>query len=171
MYQKGFSNVLIIIFGILICVAAIGLYSSMNKAPARPSTSTPKPQTSPTPAPAPTPTPPVALECGIHITSPTSSTEQLTTPIVISGYVDGQCHWGAFEANAGSVVVYNDQNTALSPQVPLTVTGNWMQSPAYFNVKVGFSAPHRPRGYLLFTNDDASGMFPMTYQYPITFGM
>ncbi len=172
MYQKGFSNILLIIVGIIIALAAIGMYSSMKNRPKyaptpvqTPSVATPIP--SPT-TPTPTPTPVVTAPCGIHVTSPSSTTPQ-TSPMTITGYVDGQCHWGAFEGQTGTVTVFNDKNVALSSQIPLTATEDWMQQVVHFQVKIGYSAPHSTNGYLLFSNEDASGMFPQTYQYPIKF--
>lgn len=167
LYSRGVSKpvgILLVLAGILIALAAIGKYSSMQEQALKPTIQQP-PQSSTTPT-----TSPVATECGIHITSPVSNVP-ITSPVTISGYVDGQCHWNAFEGQTGTVVIYSDKNVALSPAIPLIAEGEWMQQVVNFKIKVGFSAPHSSKGYLLFTNEDASGEYPESYSHPITFQM
>lgn len=166
----GIWNILLILLGVILAVAAIGMYTSMNKkgTVAPTPTATPSPTT---PGPAATPEPPQLApitECGIYITSPYSNAPQIS-PMTIAGFIDGKCHWTAFEGQTGTVTVYNDKNVALSPAIPLMAVGEWMQPSVNFSVKVGYSAPHSTKGYLLFTNEDASGMYPETYNYPIRF--
>jgi hypothetical protein len=172
MYQKGFSNVLIIIFGILIGIAAIGLYSSMNRTATRPYTPTtqPSPVVAPVPTPAPSPTPSQPLACGIHVTSPMPH-DIVTSTINVAGYIDGGCHWSAFEGTAGNVRAYDANGNPVSAQVTLGATSDWMTLPVYFSARVVINTPpqHVATGYLLFQNDDASGQFPETFQVPIRF--
>lgn len=169
LYKKGVAKpvaILLILAGVLIALAAIGMYSSMQEQTIKPTVQTP----ALTPTPANPVTPPVAIACGIHIASPVSNVP-IISPVTISGYVDSQCHWGAFEGQTGTVIVYDATNTALSPEIPLTAESEWMQQVVNFKVKVGFSRPNTSQGYLLFSNEDVSGEHPETYTYPVIFQM
>ncbi len=185
--QKGFSNVLFVIIGVILGLAAIGFFT-ISTAPHSNTTSSPgvisppqtdstsstnsgqtnPPQTTPSLPPAPV-SPPAVVACGIYITSP-SINQMIVGTANIAGYIDGKCHWSAFEAQAGTAQIYNSNNQSISAKVPLTVSGNWMQMPAYFTAKLSMTAaPHTPTGYILFTNEDPSGNFPVTYKLPVSF--
>ncbi len=176
MNQKGFSNVLLVIIGVVIGLAAIGFFTVKNSAP-KSDNSTPYPvsdganptQLAPisTP-PAPAPSGP-AVACGISIDSPVIN--EVVGPIInVSGSIDGACHWTPFEGQAGTVRAYNSNGQPVSSTEILTVSGNWMQLPVNFTAKVTINTPpHTATGYLLFMNENPSDQFPETYQLPIHF--
>lgn len=176
MYKKGFSNVLLVVIGVIIGLAAIGFFTVKGTAPKSYSpTPYTTPSSNPTPTPAPIFTPPTpapvgpATACGIIIASPVANA--VVGPVVnIAGYVDGACHWSPFEGQAGTVRAYNSNGLPVSATSILTVSGDWMQLPANFTAKVTINTPPQtPTGYLLFSNENPSDQFPETYKFPIRF--
>ncbi len=183
--QKGFSNVLLVVIGVIIALAAIGFFT-ISSVPHSNTTSSPgvilpndstsqpqpdstsSPQATPSLPPTPTPPAPVAA-CGINIASPASN--EVVGPVInIAGYIDGACHWTPFEAQAGTVRAYNSNGLPLSSTSILSVSGDWTQLPANFTAKLTINTPaHTATGYLLFTNENPSDQFPETYQLPIRF--
>ncbi len=125
------------------------------------------PQTGTTESSVSTTTPQVPI-CGISVITPAPN-QTIGFGSIISGYVNG-CGWTAFEAQAGTVQVLNANGQAVSNPIPLSVSSNWMQLPAYFSTSIYLTTtPGTSTGSLLFRNEDPSGERPQTFQVQIRF--
>lgn len=174
-------QIVLIFLGIFIVLAAVGNFDGTKKfspfgnpqtppSPVISPTTPTTPAPGPAPAPSPSPSSSQSAACGISVTTPAPN-EQVSSTVNISGYITGDCRWTAFEGQAGTVRVFDSRDNPLSSTEILHVSGDWMQLPAAFAARVTINtAPERtPVGYLLFTNEDASGDFPRTFVVPIRF--
>ena len=93
---------------------------------------------------------------------------------VVSGYVDEvpdtDCLWTVFEANAGGVEVYDDNNNLLSEYRILSSVGSWMQMPSYFQALIYIiNTPETETGYIRVYEHIADESTPDSFDYPISF--
>lgn len=111
----------------------------------------------------------VSSACGLTILTP-GKNQTIGNGSVILGKING-CGWSAFEAQAGTAQAFKSNGVSVSDITILEAQGEWMQTTV--NFKGILSMPSNPAsgtsGYLLFKNEDASGMNPQTYKLPIKF--
>jgi hypothetical protein len=106
-----------------------------------------------------------AMHCGLRVTRPLPGS-QVTFPLEIKAVVDNTgaqnlgCSWGAFEAQAGSIVIQDMLNNTLATGV-LSTTDNWMTSDpvAYAATIPALSNPNYTGPLVItFTEDNAQGI-------------
>lgn len=152
---------------IILALAAIGALSLLSwrfygkpdvipSPTSTPSTSTPL-----------TTTPPTGTE-GITIQTPKWN-ETASSPLKVTGFVDGKNHWAPFEAQAGIVSLYDNTGKLLDSEIMVSL-GDWMKFPSYFEANLEFDTS-APSGELVFRNDNASGLpeFDREYRMPVKF--
>jgi hypothetical protein len=89
---------------------------------------------------------------------------------IVSGKVNG-CGWTAFEAQVGTIQAFKSNGTPVSNIAILVAQGEWMQTTVNFKavLKMSQNPNSGSSGYLLFNNEDASGMNPQVYKLPVKF--
>jgi hypothetical protein len=97
----------------------------------------------------------------------------VTLPIAVSGYIRGN-GWSANEGEAGTVQLFDANNTPVSTIAILTTTSDWLKLPTDFEATVGdremVSHLETDTGYLLFKSTGAKdGDVVLTYRVPVTF--
>ncbi|MCX6721735.1 MAG: GerMN domain-containing protein [Candidatus Staskawiczbacteria bacterium] len=95
------------------------------------------------------------IKTGIIITSPKSN-EEVSLPIKITGYVNGD-GWSGFEGQVGTVELL-DGNGQLITRGILAATTEWTTLPTNFETTLNFATPKTEGGTLVFKNENASGM-------------
>lgn len=80
----------------------------------------------------------------------------ITSPLVVSGYVDGTDYWTGFEGQVGTVRLLDGNGNQLALGI-LTATTDWMQFPTSFSTTLTFTTPTTSVGTLVFKNENASG--------------
>lgn len=95
------------------------------------------------------------LSEGLIVSSPKTS-ETVTSPLVVSGYVNGG-NWFGFEGQVGSVRLIDDVGNLLA-QKPLTATTEWTTTTVWFETVLEFAKPVTQTGELIFSNENPSGM-------------
>ncbi len=111
--------------------------------------------------------------CNIYVTQPDLGGIVPST-FVVSGYVDNvqaDCYWTVFEANAGAVEVYDNNNNLLTDYIILSSVGDWMQTPSNFQAFVSMlEVPETENGYIRFYEHPAEGVADI-FDYPISFSV
>jgi hypothetical protein len=106
--------------------------------------------------------------CGIKVFSPLPG-QKVSFPLEVSGYVNG-CNWVPFEDKIGTLEI-RDSNNALSKLIilPIEINNNYTL-PAYFKIKITpEKQPASNNGVLIFHNNNSSGEKSETFQVPIIF--
>lgn len=94
---------------------------------------------------------------GIEITLPTPN-GKILSPFEITGYITGEDSWTAFEAQAGTVQLFGEDNNLLGTAI-LTVTDeDWMKEFNNFKGEMDFFSPKNQNGKLVFHNENPSGL-------------
>jgi sugar phosphate permease len=111
----------------------------------------------------------VTPQAGLFVDTPVASAV-VSSPLVVSGHVDGTNRWTGFEGQVGSVTLLDSNGNVLA-QMPLTATTDWMQFPTSFSTTLTFSAPTTDAGVLIFRNENASGMteYEREFRLPVKF--
>lgn len=82
----------------------------------------------------------------------------ITSPYTLTGSHPGTDGWITFEGQVGHVVLYDANGTVLD-EAPMQVSGSWMQPGPYdYTVTFDFDAPATKTGYVVFHNENPSGM-------------
>ncbi len=108
------------------------------------------------------------LASGLTIISPKAN-EEIKSPVTVRGYANGD-GWIGFEAQAGSVKIFDKNNDLLS-SASLAIQGEWTQSPVYFEATLEFVNSEKGNGQLIFSNENPSGLpeKDKTFILPIRF--
>ena len=165
--QKGVVNVLLIIVGLILSAILVGLFASGVKNPFGGSPAPVNPVTPPVTTT--TTVPPINPICGLTVTAPQPN-QTVGQGFLITGTQNG-CGWVAFEAVAGTVQAIKIDGTPISAQIPIVISGNWMQLPINFQVALNLTSvpPSGSSGFLVFKNDDLSGENPKTIAISVKF--
>ena len=92
---------------------------------------------------------------GIEVALPKSN-EEIFSPLEILGYIGGD-GWTAFEAQAGTVRLLDENNNVIGSAI-LTVTDeDWMKEFNNFEATLEFYSSKDQEGKLVFNNENASG--------------
>lgn len=93
----------------------------------------------------------------------------ISSPLMISGTITGN-KWTGFEGQAGVVNLIDENGNILSASV-LVIKGEWTQLPADFEANLEFEAPESGDGWLIFYNENPSGLDGNSVQFamPIKF--
>ena len=84
--------------------------------------------------------------------------KEISSPLEIIGYITGKDNWVAFEAQAGTVQLLDENNNVLGTAI-LTVTDeNWMKEFNNFKGELNFVSPEDQNGKLVFHNENPSGL-------------
>lgn len=145
MNQKGFANLLLIIFGFILVAFIVGFFASRK---------------SYSPIMFPNVTgdsnSPFTLysqnKCGLSITKPIEN-ESLSSTIVVAGYING-CGWSLDGQSAGTVQVLNQSGQVISGTYTLFVPSHSPFSASYFSATVYINGSHTGTGSLLFRNNE-----------------
>jgi hypothetical protein len=193
--NQGVVNIVLIIIGVILSAILIGFftYKGMGK-PVSPGTGGANPPGSSTSAPVypniPTSTLPAGCtetsdfstttgepchpatsttSCGLTVLTP-SANQTVKNGTIISGKVNG-CGWSAFEGQTGNVQAFKSNGVPVSGVMPLTASGDWMQTTVNFKVTLNITVKPTAgtTGFLLFRNEDASGSNPQTFKLPVKF--
>lgn len=92
---------------------------------------------------------------GLVVLSPGQG-ETIISPLKIIGYVNGD-GWVPFEAQTGTVELVDSQGRQLVFGI-LTVVGEWMKLPAFFETTLGFVSSTGGDAVLVFRNENPSGL-------------
>lgn len=113
--------------------------------------------------------PAVTPQAGLVVALPKAN-DPVTSPLVVTGYVDGTNRWTGFEGQVGSVTLIDSNGNVLA-QKPLTATTDWMQLPTNFATTLTFVAPTTSAGTLVFRNENTSGMpdYAREFRLPVKF--
>jgi len=170
MFQKGFSDILIIIIGLLISAFLVGFFvkspgfspgKNIGKNVILLDTDIQKELKKEDLADR-------DLYCGLNIAWPKTN-QIVNSGFMISGYING-CGWVPFEAEAGTVQILDSFGAPISEVILLQIDGDWMSLPAVFNTTINFSSlPKTKTGFIIFTNNDPSGNNPKVINLPIKF--
>lgn len=120
--------------------------------PTTPTTSYSEPVVTPAPV---DQTPVVPPQVGLIVNAPKKN-NVVTSPLTISGYVNGDM-WNGYEGQVGSVRLLDNAGHVLA-QGPLTATTEWTTTTVYFATTLQFTSPTTKTGSLIFRNENASGM-------------
>lgn len=117
----------------------------------------------------PAPAPVVEAQAGLVVDTP-KAYNVVTSPLVVSGHIDGTNRWTGFEGQVG-VVQLLDKNGNLLAMGILTATTDWMQFPTNFSTTLTFSATSSSAGTLVFKNENPSGMpdYEREFRLPVKF--
>lgn len=99
--------------------------------------------------------PVVVPQTGLIVQTPQEN-DVVTSPLVVSGYVDGTDYWTGFEGQVGTVRLLDGNGNQLALGI-LTATTDWMQFPTSFSTSLIFTTPTTSVGTLVFKNENASG--------------
>lgn len=94
------------------------------------------------------------MPVGLVITAPLEA-EAVSSPLKITGYINGNDNWTAFEAQAGTARLYDNLGNLLVT-APLMATADWMTSTVPFEANLVFVTA-APTGTLIFKNENPSG--------------
>jgi hypothetical protein len=117
---------------------------------------------------------PIPTICNVFINQPELG-GLVGNTITVAGFVDSveesDCLWTIFEANAGYVEVFDDNNNLISQPAILSSLGNWMEFPSYFQTLVALTqTPETSTGYIRFhENVVVDGVVPDVFDYPVSF--
>ncbi len=98
---------------------------------------------------------PLITEPGIQILTPKLNAE-ISSPLVISGYING-AGWTAFEAQAGTVKLLDENNNVLGTALLAITDESWMKQFNNFKGELSFVSSKDQNGTLVFKNENASG--------------
>lgn len=91
---------------------------------------------------------------GLIVAAPVAN-ELVSSPLKITGYINGNDNWTAFEAQAGTARLYDNVGNLLVT-APLMATADWMTSTVPFEASLVFVTA-APTGTLIFKNENPSG--------------
>ena len=113
--------------------------------------------------------PVVTPQAGLFVDTPIANAV-VSSPLVVSGHIDGANRWTGFEGQVGTVQLL-DGNGSLLVLGILTATTDWMQFPTDFSTTLTFSMPATPTGTLVCKNEIASGMpeYEREFRLPVKF--
>ncbi|HSR89426.1 MAG TPA: Gmad2 immunoglobulin-like domain-containing protein [Candidatus Udaeobacter sp.] len=80
----------------------------------------------------------------------------VSSPLIVSGYVEGKNSWGGFEGQAGTVKLVDSNGKFLAMDV-LKATTDWTKRPTSFTASLNFAAPQTTNGALVFRNENPTG--------------
>src|SRR3989344_1322299 len=114
--------------------------------------------------------PVVAEKTGLIVETPKAN-ETVTSPLIVSGYVDGKDRWTGFEGQVGTVQLLDGNGKLLVLGILTATDENWMQFPTNFSTTLTFSAPATAEGALVFRNENASGLpdYEREFRLPVKF--
>lgn len=94
----------------------------------------------------------------------------VSSPLTVSGHVDGTNRWTGFEGQVGTVKLI-DGNGNILAQKPLTAITDWTKFPTSFSTTLVFLMPTTTTGTLVFKNENPSGMedYERQFSLPIKF--
>lgn len=146
MENRGFVNILLIIFGFILVGIIVGFFASRHSVspivfPNITGKETASPFTTFTTA-----------KCGLVVTAPEPDSI-VTMPIVVTGYVNG-CGWKEDDQNAGTVVLLNDEGQVISGTYVLFVGQRPLFSSANFSATIYPSGKKTTNMSLLFKSND-----------------
>lgn len=112
--------------------------------------------------------PAVTPQVGLIVNMPKAN-DVVTSPVTISGYVNGD-GWNGFEGQVGSVKLVDSAGHVLA-QGPLTATTEWTTTMVNFATSLQFTSPATKIGSLIFRNENPSGLPERDKQFilPIKF--
>ena len=150
MYNKGFTNLIIIIFGSILVLLALGVLTGSGQTK-KTVISNETVSTVPDPDPVSVKTVPQGTSnCGLYI-STIENNDTVSSPIVIKGNTDG-CGWGAFEAVVGNAKLFDlETGNQVGNTAILNTTSDWMtDEPVYFEGTINFSDTDQAKdGYIV----------------------
>ncbi len=113
--------------------------------------------------------PTVVLQAGLIVDTPVAY-GTVSSPLVVSGHIDGTNRWTGFEGQVGTVQLLDGNGKMLTIGI-LTATTDWMQFPTNFSTNLNFAIPTTSVGTLVFKNENASGMpdYEREFRLPIKF--
>ncbi len=111
----------------------------------------------------------VTPQTGLIVDTPQENAT-VTSPLVVSGHIDGTEYWTGFEGQVGTVRLLDGNGNLLVLGI-LTATTDWMQLPTSFSTTLIFTTPTTSIGTLVFKNENPSGMPEREKQFilPINF--
>ena len=114
--------------------------------------------------------PVVAEKTGLIVETPKAN-ETVTSPLIVSGYVDGKDRWTGFEGQVGTGQLLDPNRKLLVLGILTATDENWMQFPTNFSTTLTFSAPATAEGALVFRNENASGLpdYEREFRLPVKF--
>ncbi|MEK7658656.1 MAG: GerMN domain-containing protein [Patescibacteria group bacterium] len=92
---------------------------------------------------------------GINVVSPKVN-EEVSSPLKITGSINGD-GWTAFEAQAGTVQLLDENDNVLGTAILGVVDENWMKQFNNFEGELNFTSLKDQNGKLVFKNENASG--------------
>ncbi len=114
--------------------------------------------------------PVVTPPAGLIVNMPKAN-DSVSSPLVVSGYIDGKDRWTGFEGQVGTVQLLDGNGKVLTFGILTATDENWMQFPTNFSTTLNFSSPTTSVGTLLFKNENASGLpeYEREFRLPIKF--
>jgi len=97
----------------------------------------------------------IPKENGIKIISPVLN-EEVFSPLKISGFINGD-EWTAFEGQAGTVNLFDENNNIIGSSILKITDDNWMKDFNNFEATLDFYSDKNQNGKLIFYNENASG--------------
>ncbi len=144
MNQKGFANLLLIIFGFILVAFIVGFFASRKSYSPIMFPNVTGDANSPF-------TLYSANKCGLSVTKPAAD-DFVTSTIVVSGYING-CGWSLEGQSAGTVQVLNASGQVISGTYNLFVPSHSPFSASYFSATVYVNGAKTDTGSLLFRNN------------------
>ncbi|MEK7681154.1 MAG: GerMN domain-containing protein [Patescibacteria group bacterium] len=122
-----------------------------------------------TPSATSTPATTTPILSGLIISEPTGANPAVSSPLKISGYVNGD-GWFGFEGQVGSVKLVDEIGNVLA-QKPLTAITEWMTTTVKFETSLEFNNLSAQTGKLIFRNENPAGMPEMEKEFvlPVKF--
>lgn len=157
MYNRGFANFILILFGFLLVGIIIGFFVTRRTYSPIAFPNITGDNNSPFEL-------YVENKCGLSITSP-KELATVGTTFSISGYANG-CGWDTQKGSVGTVVVLNQYGQVVSSIYPLTVSDEGLFSASTFTIEIYHGGPYTDKGSLLFTS---TGADPKSLILPIRF--
>jgi hypothetical protein len=99
---------------------------------------------------------PLIIDSGIKILTPRVN-EEIFSSVKIKGYINGD-DWIAFEAQAGTVKLLDENNNVLGSSLLAVTDENWMKQFNNFEGELSFVSPKDQNGTLVFKNENPSGL-------------
>lgn len=152
---------IILFFGVLLVVVLAAVYTYKYSA-------SKNSQNINTVTPVPTEEVEEEMPAGLVVTAPVED-GVVSSPLKITGYINGNDNWTAFEAQAGTARLYDNLGNLLVT-APLMATADWMTSTVPFEANLVFVTA-APTGTLIFKNENPSGepIRDRSVALPVTF--
>ncbi|TSC84005.1 MAG: hypothetical protein G01um101413_808 [Parcubacteria group bacterium Gr01-1014_13] len=173
LYQLSFnmkkSSIVAVVSLVVLVLVGLGIWYYQNSKSDTSTTPTITPTTTTTPTSTPVPVVTTTLSQGLFVNTPKANAV-VSSPLVVSGHVDGKNRWTGFEGQVGTVQLL-DGNGKMVTMGILTATTDWMKFPTNFSTSLNFANPKTSVGTLVFKNENASGLpnYEREFRLPVKF--